>query len=69
MAMRDFDRLQREAELLTPEEQVRLAEYLMARVKRSTSGTQVELSAFYGICRFPEDAMEYQKRVRSEWAS
>src|SRR5437588_12818296 len=49
MALRDLESLQRAAEHLTPDEQIQLAEFLIARARRERHGVKkVDLSPFYG---------------------
>jgi len=68
MALRDLESLQKAAEKLPPDEQLQLAQFLIAKVRREKYGVKnVDLSPFYGKVKLKEDPMEYQKRVRAEW--
>jgi hypothetical protein len=68
MAQRDLNSIKRASADLTNDQMLELAVYLLKRVKRPGYDVQkVDLSKFYGTVKFPEDAIEYQKRVRAEW--
>lgn len=68
MALRDLEALKKASADLTDDQLLELAVFLLQRVKRPAySARTVDLSRFYGKATFPEDAMEYQKRVRAEW--
>jgi CRISPR/Cas system-associated endoribonuclease Cas2 len=67
MAMRDLSKLKAEAEKLSEQDQIDLAIYLLRRARRERKQRVVDLTPFYDIAHFDEDAMEMQKRWRAEW--
>ncbi len=68
MAMRELKHLQEEAEKLTQDQQLELAQFLIERARRKKYVAKpVDLNKFAGTVNFPEDALEYQHRVRAEW--
>jgi hypothetical protein len=66
MAMRDVERLQKEAEALSREEQIQLAEILLSNAKQP--GKVTDLSSFSGCIKLTIDPIEYQRAMRSEWS-
>jgi hypothetical protein len=68
MALRKLDEIKQQANSLSDEEKLELAQYLIGRARTEKYPIQeVDLSNFYGIVKFREDAMEMQKRWRAEW--
>lgn len=68
--MRQFKELLDLAEGLSRKEQLELAEFLIVRLRRTeTPAGGADPSDFFGKITFPEDGLEYQTRVREEWAS
>jgi hypothetical protein len=63
-----YEQVQIEADLLTSDEKLKLALHLMQQVRDPKSLVKpTDLSRFFGAISFPEDALEYQQRVRAEW--
>ena len=67
MSNRDLRAIQHDAEALTPQEQLQLAEYLMAKARSSTLKECGDLSEFKGSIQLTVDPVEYQKSVRADW--
>ena len=68
MAQRNLDSIKKASADLTNDQMLELAVFLLQRVKRPRyEAKKVDLSRFFGTIQFPQDAMEYQKRVRAEW--
>jgi hypothetical protein len=68
MATRKLDELKQAANSLSGEEKLELAQYLIQRAGAQADKTRkTDLSQFYGKIQFPEDALDYQHRVRAEW--
>jgi hypothetical protein len=65
MAMRDIDRLRKEAEKLTSKEQIKLAELLLEDARKKAETT--DLSAFAGTVTMTVEPLEYQRSIREEW--
>lgn len=66
--MRDLEQLQKDSAKLSTEEQLKLAEYLIARARRQKRpDPKQDIGEFYGTIKFPEDALAFQHRVRAEW--
>lgn len=69
MVPRDLEELQRDAEELTPDQQLQLAAFLIQRARgRTYTAKVVDLNKHAGTVQYPEeDAVAYQRRVRTEW--
>ena len=68
MAQRDLDQIKQAAENLTNEQLLDLAQYLLEKARKPRYPVKkADLSEFYGKIEFPEDALEYQQRIRAEW--
>ncbi len=67
MSVGDLQRLQKEAEELTPDEQVQLARHLLERAQERPLKPTGDLSAFKGCLKLSVDPIEYQRQIRSEW--
>lgn len=65
---RDLQQIQEAAKKLPPEDQIQLAEFLLDQARsRQKTGKPVDLNKYAGTVAFPEDALEYQQRIRAEW--
>lgn len=68
MSMRDLDRIHGDAANLSPEEKLRLAHMLTEEARRTKAPrTKRDINRFRGILKLDEDAMDIQRRLRSEW--
>ena len=72
MSVQDVDRVLRDAETLTPEQQLQLIERLAARLRarHQTGGKRPRLEDLAGTAPYPlcgEDAQEYISKMRDEW--
>jgi hypothetical protein len=68
MAMRDWEHLRMEAEKLTAEQQLELAEYLIHKARKGKYVAKVvDLNKYAGTVIYPEDPLAYQNRIRAEW--
>lgn len=66
--MRKLDEIMNEADKLPLEEQLELAQHLIAHAKRTKYAAKtVDLNKFAGRVKLTEDPLQYQKRVRAEW--
>lgn len=65
MAMRDVDRLRKEADKLTSKEQIQLAELLLEDARKKAE--DIDLSAFAGTVKMTIDPLEFQRSIRAEW--
>jgi len=63
--MRDVERLRKEAEALPREEQLQLAEILLANTKLTSNNA--DLDSFWGCLTLTIDPLEFQRSIRSEW--
>ncbi len=61
--------LEAAADALPTEEKRQLLDFLAARVNgKDAPKPPVDLHEFSGVIRLPEDPLEWQQRVRGEWA-
>lgn len=68
MAMRKLEHLMDEAVKLPPDQQLELAQHLIALARRKKyAGKPADLNRFAGTVKLTEDPLEYQKRIRAEW--
>lgn len=67
VAPRDLETIQRDADSLSPEEQIALANYLLEKATGRRLRTTGNLSEFKGAIRLTEDPIEFQKSIRAEW--
>ena len=68
MALRDFQQIVKDADALTPEDQIRLANYLYSKaVKQGLKPTE-NLSEFSGSIHLTIDPTAYQAEIRAEWS-
>lgn len=67
MALRDLKELQERANALSPDEQVQLANYLLAKAHGAPLENGTALMRFYGKIDFKGDPMDIQRKMRSEW--
>jgi hypothetical protein len=65
MAMRDIDRLRKEAAKLSSKEQVQLAELLIEDARKKAEVT--DINVFAGKVTLTVDPLEYQRSLRAEW--
>ena len=65
--MRDIEHLRKEATGLSSREKLQLAQLLIADATQDASATRQDVNALAGTIKLGEDAMEIQKRLRSEW--
>ena len=68
MALRDFKELQQEADALSPEQQLELAHYLLAKAKQPHLKPTGDLGEFRGTIQLKIDPLDYQRSIRSEWS-
>jgi len=67
MALRDLKELQKQADGLKPEEQIRLAHYLLAKAAKAGLKPTGDLSEFKGSVKLTVDPLEFQRVIRAEW--
>ena len=66
MAQRDWKEIQAEADALSAEEQILLANYLLSKAKSRLKATG-NLHEFRGAIKLSIDPCEFQKSIRAEW--
>jgi hypothetical protein len=67
MALRDYDRLRKQADALTERERVELAKYLLSSAPRTMRGGAKAREALSGSLKLSIDPLEFQRSIRAEW--
>lgn len=67
MALRYLKELQKQADGLSPDEQIQLANYLLAKAHDSPLANGTAFMQFFGKIDFKGDPMDIQRKMRSEW--